>query len=197
MAVPAEDDGLLPTERDYLPKAAPKEKRALRVSADVLPANHLYPVTFAEVRETLANLPPEHAAVVQLVHLTNRKTELADGDWGWGEIRLHCILEAVTNESGATATGRRAHGKQMSDQDVVRFGGRLAWDAGKLYAVWDIAAYKTFVLKRVLIHEIAHGVAELPGYAAQVKSAGSVEKFCEQYAESFYRPAGKSVRLGF
>jgi hypothetical protein len=89
-------------------------------------------------------------------------------------------------------------GRTESTQDVERFGGRLEWDDNnKLYAVWPIEAYKTFVLRRVLIHEVAHSVAELPGYAERVRAAGSVEKFCEQYAENFYRPAGKSVRLGF
>ena len=57
---------------------------------------------------------------------------------------------------------------------------------------------------RVLAHRglltaeaVAHGVAELPGNAEKVRSVGSIEKFCEQYAENFYRPPGKSVRLCF
>lgn len=196
LAVPADDDGLLLAERDYLP-ALPKEKPGLRVTADVLPANYLYPVTFADVREALATLPPEHAATVDAVHLTNRKNEAADGDWGWGTIRLHCVLEAIKNADGIVVSGRRIHAKRVSSQDVDRFGGKLEWEGNKLYAVWDVADYRDFVLKRVLVHEVAHGVAELPGYAAQVRSVGSVERFCEGYAESYYKPAGKSVRLGF
>jgi hypothetical protein len=81
--------------------------------------------------------------------------------------------------------------------DVSRFGGDFQWEGSKLYAVWPLEAYKTFVLRRVFIHEVAHGVAELPGHAEKVRRAGSIERFCELYAENFYRPAGKSVRLGF
>ncbi|MBC8143837.1 MAG: hypothetical protein H7Y38_20590, partial [Armatimonadetes bacterium] len=159
LAVPADDDGLLSAERDYLP-TVPKEKSGLRVTADVLSENYLYPVTFADVRETLATLPPEHAAVVDAVHLTNRKNETADADWGWGTIRLHCVLESVKNTEGAVIAGRRIHAKRMSGQDVERFGGKLEWEGRQLFAVWNIADYRTFVLKRVLIHEVAHGVAE-------------------------------------
>jgi hypothetical protein len=80
---------------------------------------------------------------------------------------------------------------------VERFGGSFEQEGNRLYAVWPSEAYRAFVLRRVLIHEVAHGVAELPGYADAVRRAGSVEKFCEQYAETFYRPPGRSVRLGY
>ncbi|MBC8135924.1 MAG: hypothetical protein H8F28_08580, partial [Fibrella sp.] len=112
-------------------------------------------------------------------------------------IRLHCVLEAIKDDADTVTGGRRLVGRREDSLDTERFGGRFAWDGNKLYAIWDLPDYKTFVLKRALIHEVAHGIAELPGYAAQVRSVGSVEKFCEQYAESYYRPAGKSVRLGF
>jgi hypothetical protein len=192
---------LLPAEQPFVP-TVPKKPDAtrppkVRVFADALPPNHLYPVTFAEVRETLATLPPEHAAVVREVRLSNQKRTGADADWLEGEIRLHCLLEAVPDDNGDVLRGRRPLGRREDSLDTERFGGRFAWDNNKLYAVWEIADYKTFVLKRALIHEVAHGVAELPGYAAQVRSVGSVEKFCEQYAENYYRPPGKSVRLGF
>ncbi len=199
-------DGVLPDERPYVAKVTPKPKPdaadpakppKVRLFADVLPANHLYPVTFADVRETLASLPPEHAAVVREVRLSNQKRTGSDADWLEGEIRLHCVLEAVKDEAGTVTGGRRLVGRREDSLDTERFCGRFAWDGNKLYALWNIEDYKTFVLKRALIHEIAHGIAELPGYAAQVRSVGSVEKFCEQYAENYYRPAGKSVRLGF
>lgn len=193
---------LLPAEQPFVP-AAPKKPDPtrppkVRVFADSLPPNHLYPVTFAEVRETLATLPPEHAAVVREVRLSNQKRTGADADWLDGEIRLHCLLEVIpSDDGGGPPRGRRLIGRREDSLDTERFGGKFAWDNNKLYAVWEIADYKTFVLKRALIHEVAHGVAELPGYAAQVRSVGSVEKFCEQYAENYYRPPGKSVRLGF
>ncbi|MBC7806952.1 MAG: hypothetical protein H7145_12465 [Akkermansiaceae bacterium] len=197
-------DGVLPAERPYVTKVTPKPKPAdpahppkVRVFADVLPPNHLYPVTFADVRDTLATLPPEHAAVVREVRLSNQKRTGSDADWLEGEIRLHCVLETIKDAADTVTGGRRLVGRREDSLDTERFGGRFAWDGNKLYALWDLSDYKTFVLKRALIHEVAHGIAELPGYAAQVRSVGSVEKFCEQYAENYYRPAGKSVRLGF
>ena len=198
LAVAEDDEPLLPAERSYIVLKPTAKKEKIRVSSDALPENHLFPVTAAEIRETLQTLPPEHAATVHWVHLTNLKNYGADGDWSEGEIRLHCLLEGIPNAEGTVIAGRRLLLRQgRGGQDVVRFGGKFQWDGNKLYAIWEVAAYKVFVLKRVLIHEVAHGVAELPGYAAQVRSVGSVEKFCEQYAENYYRPPGKSVRLGF
>lgn len=199
LGVPDDSEPLLPLERPYIVVAAPKkDKERVRVSSDVLPDGHLYPITAAEIRETLLTLPPEHAATVHWVHLTNLKNYGADGDWSEGEIRLHCLLEGIKDADGNMTSGRRLLLKQgRGGMDVVRFGGKFQREGNKLYAIWDVAAYKIFVLKRVLIHEVAHGIAELPGYAAQVRSVGSVEKFCEGYAENYYRPPGKSVRLGF
>jgi len=170
------------------PGGAEKKPRRIRFLADPAPEGYLYPVTFEEIKALLAELPPEHVAPIREIHLSNQKSTGADGDWWDGEIRLHCLI----SEDGLRPLGRMEGG-----QDVERFGGTLEWHGNKPYARWPIDAFKIFILRRVLIHEIAHGVAELPGYAEKVRSVGSIEKFCEQYAENFYRPPGKSVRLGF
>lgn len=196
LGVPPELGDLLPAERAYVdaaPNNAAKPPKT-RFVKDPLPENGLYPVTFADLRETLATLPPEHAADLREIRLSNQKRTGSDGDWLEGEIRLHCLLETIAGKPGK---GRRLVGRREDGQDVERFGGVFEWEGRQLFAVWNIADYRTFVLKRVLIHEVAHGVAELPGYAAPVRSAGSVERFCEQYAENYYKPPGKSVRLGF
>ena len=201
-----EEGTLLPIEKEVLAavdraaiaaaatvSAVDKPARgAIEFHKDPSPPGHLYPVTFKEIKATLAELPSEHAATVWRVHLTNQKRTGTDGDWLDGEIRLHCLLA-----HDGPGHGKRQVGRTEGTQDVERFGGRLEWEGNKLYAVWPLDAYKTFVLRRVLIHEVAHSVAELPGYADKVRAAGSVEKFCEQYAENFHRPAGKSVRLGY
>ncbi len=202
VGVMADADGILPAERSYVARVTPKpadstKTAKVRMFTDVPPPNHLYPVTFADVRETLATLPLEHAAVVREVRLSNQKRTGSDADWLEGEIRLHCLLEAVKDDAGNSTMGRRLVGRREDSMDTERFGGKFVWDGNKLYAVWALDVYRAFVLKRALIHEVAHGIAELPGYAAQVRSVGSVEKFCERYAENYYRPAGKSVRLGF
>jgi hypothetical protein len=190
--VPTEGNRLLDIETQIADLPAPASKatrpRSIRFVADPIPPGHLYPVTFDEIKATLAELPPEHVAPVHEIRLSNQKRTGSDGDWLDGEIRLHCLI---------TEDGRRLMGRSESGMDVERFGGSFEWVGNKTYAVWPLAAYKTFVLRRVLIHEVAHSVAELPGYAEKVRRAGSVEKFCEQYAENFYRPSGKSVRLGF
>ncbi|MES2459999.1 MAG: hypothetical protein V4671_05395, partial [Armatimonadota bacterium] len=170
------------------PKPAKSGPRRIHFLADPVPQGHLYPVTFDEIKATLAELPPEHAATVHEIRLSNQKHTGSDGDWLDGEIRLHCLI---------TEEGKRLMGRSESGMDVERFGGSFEYEGRKVYAVWPLPAYKTFILRRVLVHEVAHGVAELPGYAEKVRRAGSVEKFCEQYAENFYRPSGKSVRLGF
>ena len=193
-------DKLLPVEieilkqiKEAVPESDKGDKpRPLDFARDPLPPAHLYPVTLKEIKATLGELPPEHAATVWRVHLTNQKRTGTDGDWLDGEIRLHCLLAEF-----GPGRGRRLVGRSEGTQDVERFGGALEWEGSKLFAVWPVPAYKTFVLRRVLIHEVAHGVAELPGFADRVRTAGSVEKFCEQYAENFHRPAGPSVRLGF
>jgi hypothetical protein len=155
-------------------------------------------VTFDDIRALLAELPEEHAATVHEVRLSNQKRTGADGDWLDGEIRLHCLAEVLERASdGAPTVLRRLMGRQEGGGDVERFGGSFKWEGNRLYAVWPVEAYRTFVLRRVFVHEVAHGVAELPGYADRVRRAGSIERFCEQYAENFYRPAGKSVRLNF
>ena len=203
LAVPTDGKSLLNIETPYvnLPvtKSGPKspvvaaepgetKPRRIRFIADPVPEGHLYPVTFDEIRATLAELPPEHVAPIHEIRLSNQKRTGADGDWLDGEIRLHCLL---------TEGGKRLMGRSESGMDVERFGGAFEWEGKKLYAAWPLESYKVFVLRRVLVHEVAHGVAELPGFAEKVRRAGSVEKFCEQYAENFYRPPGKSVRLGF
>jgi hypothetical protein len=190
---------LLPVERDVLGGSEAETKRAktpsVEFARDPLPPNHVYPIGFKEIKATLAELPSAHAATVWRVHLTNQKRTGTDGDWLDGEIRLHCLLEA--DPDSAAERGRRLVGRSESTLDIERFGGSLEWEGNRLYALWPLASYKTFVLRRVLIHEVAHGVAELPGVREAVRSAGSVEKFCEQYAENFYRPPGKSVKLPF
>ncbi|MBC8102849.1 MAG: hypothetical protein H7Z41_09705 [Cytophagales bacterium] len=192
------DEPLLEAEIPYL-RAAPVPKKSegsgggekphrIRFLTDPAPPGHQYPITIDEIKAVLAELPREHVATVHEIRLSNQKRTGADGDWLDGEIRLHCLI---------ADNGKRLMERRESGLDVERFGGAFEWVGKKLYAAWPLAAYKTFVLRRVLIHEVAHGVAELPGYAEKVRRAGSVEKFCEQYAENFYRPPGKSVRLGF
>jgi len=178
---------LLPAEAALAPKKVAK-RAAIEFLSDPLPPGHLYPVTYAEIKATLAELPPEHAATVWRVHLTNQKRTGTDGDWLDGEIRLHCLLPA---------DGRRLVGRSEGTQDIERWGGALEWEGNRLWARWPLDVYKTFVLRRVLIHEVAHGVAELPGMREAVRSAGSLERFCELYAENFHRPPGKSVKLAF
>lgn len=187
---PGEGERLLPIEKPFVPDDTPppKKPRGVRFLADPIPPGHLFPVSFDEIKAVLAELPTEHAQTVREVRLSNQKRTGTDGDWLDGEIRLHCLLGQ---------DGRRAMGRMESSLDVERFGGKLEWEGTKLFAAWPLEAYKTFVLRRVLIHEVAHGVAELPGYADKVRRAGSVEKFCEQYAENFYRPPGKAVKLLF
>ena len=186
-----DDEPLLDLEKTVvtvLPaKLATEKKRRIRFIADTLPPGLAYPVTFDEIRALLAELPPEHTAPIHEIRLSNQKNVGADGDWLEGEIRLHCAI---------AEDGKRLMGRHEGSQDVIRFGGKTEWGEGnKLYAVWPLDAYKIFVLRRVLVHEVAHGVAELPGFAERVRSVGSIEKFCEQYAENFYRPPGKSVRI--
>ena len=209
VGLPAEEGPLLPVERSYVrmpsrgagaAAAAPtgkKKKPRIRFLADPTPPGFAYPITFDEIRAVLAELPPEHAAVVREVRLSNQRRTGADGDWLDGEIRLHCLSEVVTDAAGTVVASRRALMRTEGGQDVERFGGSFEEIDGKLYARWPVEAYKTFLLRRVLIHEVGHGVAELPGYTESVRSAGSLERFCELYAENFYRPPGKSVRLGF
>lgn len=178
---------------DALPaaKTDKEKKRKIRFLADPLPTGFVYPVTFDDIRAVLAELPPEHVAPIHEIRLSNQKNVGADGDWLEGEIRLHSALASDDGE-----TGRRLMGRSEGTIDVERFGGKLKWgDGNKLYAIWPMDAYKIFVLRRVLIHEVAHSVAELPGYAEKVRSAGSVERFCEMYAENFYRPPGRSVKI--
>jgi hypothetical protein len=192
LEVPTDGKSLLDIEVEYAerPVVATEENKPRRVRffADSIPEGHFYPVTFEEIKATLDELPPEHVATVREIRLSNQKRTGADGDWLDGEIRLHCLL---------TEDGKRLMGRSESGMDVERFGGAFEWSGKRVYAVWPLAAYKVFVLRRVLVHEVAHGVAELPGFSEKVRRAGSVEKFCEQYAENFYRPPGKSVRLGF
>jgi hypothetical protein len=156
---------------------APKKSRRIRFLADPVPEGSLYPVTFEEIKALLSELPPEHVAPVREIRLSNQRNTGADGDWWDGEIRLHCLID----ENGLRPLGRMEGG-----QDVERFGGKFEWHGNKLYARWPLDAYKSFILRRVLVHEVAHGIAELPGYAEKVRGAGSVEKFCEQYAENLY-----------
>ncbi len=191
LKVPTDGKSLLDIEAKSadLPAPAPEAKRRrIRFLADPVPPGHLYPVTFEEIKSVLAELPPEHVATVHEIRLSNQKHTGADGDWLDGEIRLHCLI---------TEEGRRLMGRSESGMDVERFGGKFEWEGKRVYAVWPLDAYKVFILRRVLVHEVAHGVAELPGFAEKVRRTGSVEKFCELYAENFYRPPGKSVRLGF
>jgi hypothetical protein len=203
------DERILEIEIPFLPKSRAKlsviavmdakpdgdvsKKPRITFVADAIPDDYLYPVTFDDIRAVLAELPPEHIAPIHEIRLSNQKRTGADGDWWDGEIRLHCLMQRTDVEGRL----RRPVGRSEGGQDIERFGGSFQWDGNKLYAVWPVEAYRTFVLRRVLIHEVAHGVAELPGYVDAVRRAGSVEKFCEQYAENFYRPPGKSVRLGF
>ncbi|HVK03690.1 MAG TPA: hypothetical protein VM490_09455 [Armatimonadaceae bacterium] len=199
-SLPEDEGPLLPVEREYVRKGAiPKkrEKRRVKLLADPAPPGYAYPVTFEDIRAVLAELPEEHVATVREIRLSHQRRTGADADWLEGEIRLHCLAEVIANAKGEPVAYRRAMMRAEGGQDVERFGGEFEWIDGKLYARWPAAEYRTFVLRRVLIHEVAHGVAELPGYAEKVRSVGSLERFCEQYAENFYRPPGKSVRLGF
>ena len=180
---PARTTSPSPKEEDHVATI-----RRIRFLTDPATEGYLYPVTYDDIKAVLGELPVEHIATVHEIRLSNQKRTGSDGDWLEGEIRLHCLIRE---------DGRRLMGKTESEVDVRRFGGSFEGEGNRLYAVWPLDAFKIFVLRRVLIHEIAHGVAELPGYAERVRRAGSVEKFCEQYAENFYRPAGKSVRLGF
>ena len=193
------DEDPLEAEKPYLPPppAAKKENRGPRFLTDPAPPGFFYPVSFDEIRAILVELPSEHTKLVYEIRLSNQKKTGADGDWLDGEIRLHCLLAHAEPDENGSPIGKRLMGRAETGADVTRWGGDFEWDGNKLYAVWPLDAYKTFVLRRVLVHEIAHGVAELPGFAAKVKQAGSVEKFCEQYAKAFFRPQGKSVRLGF
>jgi hypothetical protein len=184
-------------------KLAGKGKVALRFVVDPAPEGSVYPVTIEEIKAVLAELPAEHTAPIHEIRLSNQQRTGADGDWLEGEIRLHCLVQAVepVGAEGAEVASvpevRRLMGRREGGVDVERWGGRFVWERNRPYAVWPREAYRTFVLRRVLVHEVAHGVAELPGYADRVRRAGSVEKFCEQYAENFHRPPGRSVRLGF
>ena len=196
------DEDPLPIETQYLPAAQtkaekPKRSKGPRFVADTTPPGFFFPVTFDEIRAVLAELPPEHTEPLHEIRLSNQKKTGADGDWLDGEIRLHCLIASAEPFANGTEAVRRLMGRAETGADVTRWGGDFEWEGNKLYAVWPLDAYKTFVLRRVLVHEVAHGVAEMPGYSAKVKQAGSVERFCEQYAEAFYKPPGKSVRLGF
>ena len=171
----------------------PKEK-AIRFVIDPAPDGRVYSVTVEEIKSVLAELPPPHIAPIHEIRLSNQQRTGADGDWLGGEIRLHCLVQATENDGEDEF--RRAMGRRETGADVERWGGRFEWEGTRLFAVWPRASYKTFVLRRVLIHEVAHGVAELSGQADRVRRAGSVEKFCEQYAENFYHPAGKSGTPG-
>ena len=173
------------------------KQRAIRFLTDPAPEGTLYPVTFDEIKAVLAELPAEHTAPLHEIRLSNQQRTGSDGDWLEGEIRLHCLVQRVITADSGSLRVRRAMGRRENGADVERWGGEFEWEGTKLYAAWSLDAYKTFVLRRVLIHEVAHGVAELPGNVAGVRRAGSVEKFCEQYAENFYRPSGRSVRLGY
>ena len=191
-APPTPEGALLEVEKPFVPSLLPrsreKQRARIRFFSDPAPPGFLYPVHYDEIRQTLAELPSEHTATVREIRLSNQRRTGTDGDWLDGEIRLHCLIRE---------DGQRVLGRTETTQDVERFGGKLEWEGNKLVAVWPLEAYKTFVLRRVLIHEVAHGVAELPGYADAVRRAGSVERFCERYAENFYKPPGPSVRLGF
>lgn len=192
-------EGLLDLETPFVSTTKAKvkaktEKDAPKIHflADPAPEGYRYPVTFEQIRAVLAELPTEHVKTIHEIRLSNQKRTGSDGDYLDGEIRLHCL---IASDDGIT--GRRVLGRYEDGQDVTRFGGKLKWEGTRLVAIWPLDAYATFVLRRVLVHEVAHGVADLPGFAEKVRSVGSIEKFCEQYAENFYRPAGKSVRLGF
>lgn len=185
------DEPLLPPEKAFVPKSktvSEPKSRAIKFAKDPLPPKYVYPVSFEEIKVTLAQLPPEHVQTVGEIRLSNQKNTGTDGDWLDGLIRLHCAIGE---------DGRRLVGRTEGTQDIERFGGALEWEGNRLYAHWPLDVYKTFVLRRVLIHEVAHGVAELPGYGDAIRRAGSLEKFCEQYAENFYRPPGPSVKLPF
>jgi hypothetical protein len=185
------EERILESEKAFLPKSVakppvvsdsiPAKKPRIKYIADPAPEGYLYPVTFDDIRAILAELPPEHVAPIHEIRLSNQKRTGADGDWWDGEIRLHCLMQKDSD-----GRLRRPLGRTEGGQDVERFGGTFQFEGNKLYAVWPVEAYRTFILRRVLIHEVAHGVAELPGYADAVRRAGSVEKFCEQYAENLY-----------
>jgi hypothetical protein len=209
-------DKLLPLETDFAGPIAPgtartaddlfdpekgkivtgEKARSIRFVTDPAPAGSVYPITIDEIKGVLAELPTEHTAPIHEIRRSNQQKTGADGDWLEGEIRLHCLVQPCKDEGGKPAI-RRAMGRRETGADVERWGGRFEWEETRLFAVWPLEAYKTFLLRRVLIHEVAHSVAELPGSADRVRRAGSVEKFCEQYAENFHRPPGRSVRLGF
>jgi hypothetical protein len=185
------DDRYDPEKGDIL-----RKNKGIRWLTDPAPPGYVYPVTFEEIKAVLAELPKEHAATVREIRLSNQKRTGADGDWLDGEIRLHCLVQEGADADGAP-TYRRQMGRSEGGADVERWGGWFEWEGNKPLSVWPRESYKTFVLRRVLIHEVAHGVAELPGQSDAVRRAGSVERFCELYAENFYRPPGRSVRLGF
>lgn len=186
------DDRYDPDKGDIL-----RKKRGIRFLADTVPPGFVYPITFTEIKAVLAELPPEHTEKLHEIRLSHQRRTGADGDWLDGEIRLHCLVEEVEDKEFGPAF-RRQMSRTESGSDVERWGGAIEWgDRNRPYAIWPRETYRTFLLRRVLIHEVAHGVAELPGQADAVRRAGSIEKFCEQYAENFYRPPGRSVRLGF
>jgi hypothetical protein len=190
----AEPARLMPIESHFTdaPLPATQKKSRIRYLSDPLPEGFIYPVTYEDIRQTLMELPAEHVAPVHEVRLSNQRNTGADGDWLDGEIRLHCAIKLA----GEGKSGRRLLGRSEGTSDVIRFGGKTEWgDNNRLYSIWPLEAYRIFVVKRVLVHEVAHGVAELPGSSERVRSAGSIERFCEMYAENFYRPPGPSVKI--
>lgn len=112
-----------------------------------------HPVTPAEIRARLAELPPEFVApleVVQLSRMTSKKKSFPCYGMQWGTaIYLYPLEEGFVEYFSRPP-------RPAEFNDAKQFGGQWIQQGKEWKLVWSAATLKDYYLNNVLIHELGH-----------------------------------------
>ena len=135
-------------------------------------------LTPADVRERLAQLPPEFTRpleVVQFSRITRKKQSFPCYGMQWGAtIYLYPVEESLIEHYPQAP-------KPAQQIEAAMYGGRWEQQGGRWLLRWSEAAIRDFYLNNVLIHELGH--------LLDLRNSGFADR--ERYAEWF------AMRFGY
>lgn len=131
----------------------PRGTGRLRVAIQPAGAGYLHPVTEAEVRERLSQLPAHFTRdleVVQFSRMTRKRQTFPCYGMQWGQtVYLYPIEDTLVETYSAPP-------KPAQQVEAKMFGARWA-QQGKIWTLtWTADGLKDFYLNNVLIHEVGH-----------------------------------------
>jgi len=168
-----------PPEDWYPPSEAPPQR--WRIVVQPAGEGYRHCITAAEIRQRLAQLPPQFLRpleVVQLSRMTRKKQTFPCYGMQWGSaLYLYPLEESLVEIFDQPPRPNLVNETRM-------YGGRWVHESPATWKlIWTAAAIKDFYLNNILIHELGHLLDE------RNSTAVARERYAEWFAIEYgYRP---------